>query len=286
MYHVTNIPGSQEQPTWKEVWVSVADDTQYDGELLGLPVACFTTTLWKARWDLEAKLPNQSPYPRYVKNEKRRPDKGTLHWRVDVSFDPTKYYIYEMAKSETQIHLLCLDRDDNSNPPRQELLRTILNKKKLADLQKYFPGYSGPNEYVSPQRGAPDTRDQTQKYFVNISFINPVKIDTGANWSTVYRNARRCGARYPYDSRKSNDKLLEEWGEKQLKSSWRDCIRSIIAENIDNGEQIECFMESGHKYLKQAWKSAFQAGNQEANPHNDDVKSVTRTLQKSSISDD
>ena len=124
MYHVTNVSTSAisrhafvtigvkkhtisvatKEPDWSEVRLCVPNDKDYDGDLCGLPVACFTTTLYKGE------LPTFSPYPRNAAP-------GTEHWRVSVPFYPDDYYIYKMHEARGQVQLLCLQKPDTvSNP--------------------------------------------------------------------------------------------------------------------------------------------------------------------------
>ena len=79
MYHVTNVSVyySSNHPKWTEIRPSVANDKAYDGELVGLPVASFTTTLYNGN------LPTFSPYP-------RNGNENDHYWRVKVPFEYDK----------------------------------------------------------------------------------------------------------------------------------------------------------------------------------------------------
>ena len=173
MYHVTNVPVSVERspkhPDWNMIKPSAANDKVYNGNLLGLPVAFFTTTLFKNE------LPKKSPYP-------RGGTKNTQYWRVLIPFDYCKFKLFLMNKYKsdtsgvTQIHLLCLNEE---NSEAEKLLTTVLiHKEKLIDgtgLDQYFPSRRA-NEF---------TQDNM---VVNVSFINPVLITEDAEWDTVQKN--------------------------------------------------------------------------------------------------
>lgn len=81
MYHVTNVchkDDNQKHPKWNVIKPNVANDATYDGHLVGLPVACFTTTLFQGR------LPDQSPYPRLQQDGTEVPV-NTKHCRASVT---------------------------------------------------------------------------------------------------------------------------------------------------------------------------------------------------------
>ena len=163
MYHVTNVSvdESSQHPDWPTIKPTVANDTVYNGSLLGLPVAFFTTTKFKNM------PPNESPYPRGAAT-------GIEHWRVTIPFDYRKFSLFLMNERKTdksgvtQIHLLCLNKH---NSKAEKLLTTVLtHKEKLIDgtrLNRYFPN-STANEFT--QGGI----------IVNVSFINPVSVTEDA----------------------------------------------------------------------------------------------------------
>ena len=199
MYHVTNVSAdtSPKHPDWRTIEPNVANDTVYSGSLLGLPVAFFTTTLYKN------KLPNRSPYPKGTTT-------GIKHWRVTIPFDYRKFNLFLMNERKTdesgvtQIHLLCLNEH---NSKAEKLLTTSLtHEEKLIDgtrLNRYFP-YGKENVYTKADR-----------MFVNISFINPVLVNENAKWDTVPKDDSGFGniiADPPFDT-------LYEWGMDKLKST-------------------------------------------------------------------
>ena len=62
MYHVTNVSAQNRRPDWHEIKpCSIANDKTYDGDLLGLPLASFTTTRYDGG---HRDMPTISPYPR------------------------------------------------------------------------------------------------------------------------------------------------------------------------------------------------------------------------------
>ena len=197
MYHVTNVSvdKSPKPPDWNMIKPTVANDTAYNGNLLGLPVAFFTTTLFQRN------LPNKSPYPRGAMT-------GTKHWRVTIPFNCHKFKLFLMGKHKTlnsgvtQIHLLCLNEEHSE---AENVLTTILtHMEKLVDgpkLKEYFPNGKA-NEYT-----------QVNRMFVNVSFINPVSITEDAEWDTVPKNNKRQG-----NISNPSFNTLYEWGLHKLKS--------------------------------------------------------------------
>ena len=166
MYHVTN---QRERPTWNRIRCSVANDITFDGDILGLPLASFTTTLYSNHGEIG--LPTISPYP-------RRTEQGMDHYRVKIRFNKDDYHIFLMADSRfravTQYHLLCI-RKDGRDRFENELYGILLQhygEKELDHerLNIYFPGGMA-NIY---------NRDM----FVNVHFAYEVNIENGI-WDTV-----------------------------------------------------------------------------------------------------
>ena len=201
MYHVTNISkdDSSDNPDWVEIRQNVADDKTYDGNLVGLPVASFTTT------QRNGKLPIFSPYP-------RNGIKGKLYWRVAVPFRYDDYNIFLMNDNLKQIHLLCLTKDGTAV---ENILSAALEKRSLTDKQfaTYFPN-NQPNEYID------------SKIFVNVGFIQPIQIPGKESWDTVKRSGHGHGE-LVMTANKDNIQLLDNWGCSQLRLSWRDAIESF-----------------------------------------------------------
>ena len=73
MYHVTK---EVKDTKWSKIEARcIANDKTYDGDLLGLPLASFTTTL--NEYNGKIGLPTSSPYPRCAQaNEK--------HYRMTI----------------------------------------------------------------------------------------------------------------------------------------------------------------------------------------------------------
>ena len=263
MYHVTNVPSGEDQPNWTEIRLNVADDSHFDGDLLDLPVACFTTTLFNGG------LPTQSPYPRLLSNGKA-PEKDAEHWRVDVSFNLDGYTIFDMnCEAQGQIHLLCL----NKNEEKGKLLAAMLDKQKLANLKKYFPNDKA-NEYTD------------EKCFVNVSFINPVSLTNAGvvRWTKVKKDkSHRTGSHGYLTKEQAKEKLLQ-WGEVQLQSSWRKCLTSLqIGENL---KQIKIFMIEGKEALQKKWKDLIlplQENREAESKNKTDVSVLTKALVSSKI---
>ena len=87
MYHVTN---QNARPDWDTIEpVSIANDETYDGNLLGLPLASFTTTLNEFPHNTIG-LPTISPYPRNINPENMYT--GSYH-RVKIQFIKNDHYI-------------------------------------------------------------------------------------------------------------------------------------------------------------------------------------------------
>ena len=292
MYHVTNVPvkknkkgQAENQPDWEKVEVHVADDKIYDGKLVALPVACFTTTLYKGG------LPTQSPYPRYVSGTKEKPKLGTEYWRVDVPFNLHKYKIFEMAasKSASQVHLLCLDKDDDT----EMLLAKILIMNKNAelnrnDLGKYFPidkvtGFHGPNDYCYDRRKPDNSR--YRPIFVNVSFINPVVLNrTKSSWTSVEKIDKKFGDVVELTNDRPFSAYASEWGKKHIQSSWEKCVESLDNfGTVENLEQIKWFMEKGNDKIQQQWEDACKSRERELANQEGDVNEATETLTELSI---
>ena len=201
MYHVTDVSVDKSlvHPDWTEIQPSVVDDKTFDGELVGLPVASFTTTLYYGD------LPTISPYPRDGIEDK-------LYWRVAIPFEYDKYNIFLMNDHPTQIHLLCLNKDGTDV---ENILSVALKKRSLTDKHtaKYFPN-DQPNDY------------SITNIFVNVAFIRPMTITGGKKWDTVKRSNHGHGELKMIDEENSIN-LLQDWGLNKLKSSWYDAIESF-----------------------------------------------------------
>jgi len=211
MYHVTNIlkDDSPDHPKWTEIRLSVADDKTYNGELVRLLVASFTTTLYNGN------LPTCSPYPRCG-------EKNKCYWRVKIPFEYDKYNMFIMNAHHKQIQLLCLTKDgiDESTDVENILATEIIKERHLKDkdVLKYFPN-GQPNDY------------RNKKWFVNLFFIKPIKIPNGSQWDKVKRNHHKYGDLETI-TEADNIVLLDKWGMalvnklgmSELKSKWCKAI--------------------------------------------------------------
>ena len=209
MYHVTSRDSSEEQPRWTEIELHVANDKTYDGDLVGLPVASFTTTQYN--YD----LPTISPYP-------RDGIRGNSYWRVKVPFEYDKYNIFRMNNHSSQVHLLCLAKDGTDV---EKILSAALRRKLLTDgdAAKYFPN-GKPNQYGD------------EKIFVNVSFIRPVKIPKGGqSWDKVKKSGHTYGELKSID----DSDTLKEWGMKQMQLSWENAILSLRDIKPDDHDAME-----------------------------------------------
>ena len=183
MYHVTK---ETINPNWSTIKAcSIANDETYDGDLLGLPLASFTTT--QNEYMGKIKLPTISPYPR---NIGRVVYTGSYR-RVKIRFKMNDYHIFLMGKSSTsinnkisQIQLLCIRRSDNDRDQFEDEVYGILLKyykdKKLTEqsLKKYFP-----DRQANVYKG--QSRNEADRMFVNVHFTYDVDISVGVEWDTV-----------------------------------------------------------------------------------------------------
>ena len=219
MYHVTNvrIENPLRKPNWTEIRPSIADDPTYDQQLLYLPIACFTTTLF------DGIFPKCSPYPRHIANPSasryaRKPKEPNLplaYWRVSVPFDPmnSRYKFFKMAQhgrkvkfdgKRQQVHLLCLDTKGIEAAKACTLVRILnmvdpslmVHRNELT--RTYFPdGYA--NEYY-------------EKYLcVNVCFIEPVPIITNmSHKSEDHKNEDNKHENHKNEDHKSEDHKSED----------------------------------------------------------------------------
>ncbi len=98
IYHVTNIPATQ-KPTWKHVQTSVLRDAMYDGTMVGLETAAFSSTLIKGA------LPRRSTYPTGAPPR-------TMWWRASAVVNLIEYHVFFMHEHTTQQSRVLCRRDD------------------------------------------------------------------------------------------------------------------------------------------------------------------------------
>ena len=208
MYHVTNVKEEDPQPNWETVKAcSIANDKIYDGDLLGLPLASFTTTLYNDKAKGKIDLPTISPYPRSIPDKLVKP--GTKHHRVKTPFFMDDYHIYFMVEHKgqgsnacTQIQLLCI-RKQGRDSFEDEVFSIMLQHHKKVLLNTYFPN------------GEANIYTTDHKVFVNVHFTHDIDIK-GAVWDVVPKADVGTGELDP----ELNDSKFEL---SELRSLW--CIK-------------------------------------------------------------
>ena len=189
MYYVTNRSAQHDRPDWDTIEpMSIANDETYDGDLLGLPLASFTTTLFYRHTGRHT-LPTKSPYPRNIHGKDHS---GRHHHRVKIKFYKHHYHIFLMATYETkgsrgaiQIQLLCIKKHgrDQIEDEVYGILLQHYRERELTEqtLDTYFP-CGDANVY----RG--DSDIEVHKMFVNVHFTYPIDVRTGAHWDIVQKS--------------------------------------------------------------------------------------------------
>lgn len=212
MYHVTNqaLENNPHEPDWRKIEVHAANDPGFDGKLVGLPVAYFSTTRFKPEKDCPVDFrPVSSPYP-------RSGDKDKKYWRLCMPFNPKEYTIFEVFgdKPNFQVHLLCLDKT-GSGHNFEKVLVEILSK-----LKEDFPPLdeTGFRRYF-PNDGA---NHSTDGFWVNVCFTTPVEIGDNPKWNTVQKTSKH---RSPKNCGGDKISLLYKWGEKRLGELQEGCER-------------------------------------------------------------
>ena len=169
MYHVTNIRANEDNDNrYEALQTNIADDRTYDGLLMGLPVVCFTTTLYEDR-NHPIMLPNKSPYP-------RGGNQGEMYKRVSVPLDRFQDYDWwEMRPGNDQVHLLFTNRHWSG------MLRNAIRPIPHVDKQHY--------EYLQYHREGRNAGWHLNVYkpgpFVNISVLDEVQLDDECDWDEV-----------------------------------------------------------------------------------------------------
>ena len=211
MYHVTNVKEEDPQPNWETVKAcSIANDKIYDGDLLGLPLASFTTTSY-INDKGKIGLPTISPYPRSIPDLKKYVKPGTKHHRVKTPFYMDDYHIYYMGEHKgqssnacTQIQLLCI-RKQGRDSFEDEVFGIMLlqHYEKVLLPNTYFPN------------GEANIYTTENKVFVNVHFTHDIDI-RGAAWDLVPKRDLGTGKLDP----ELNDRHFEL---SELRSLW--CIK-------------------------------------------------------------
>lgn len=244
MYHVTNQSKQKDKPDWGTVEArSIANDKTYDGALLGLPLASFTTTLNKYQGIID--LPTISPYPRN-RHDLNIKYSG-YHWRVITRFNMNDYHIFLMGDNSngtttSQVQLLCIRKSDDQRDQVEDEVYGILLKhfknKKLTEsqLKKYFPK-EGANVYDNKSPEAAD------RMFVNVHFTFDYKIPEGiSEWDTVRKQGETGEIVYRLNDIELND----------LRSLW--CMKHHF--KALNNTIVEQFNEKAPEYYYKLWKIA------------------------------
>jgi hypothetical protein len=166
IYHVSNVPASSPAPQWTHVQPSLLRDQTYDGPMVGLETAAFSSTL------INGKMPRRTTYP-------TRAAAGTKWWRTAFTFDPRgqrMFLMHEYTTKESgvrQVQLLCCSIADPAESDFAVALATI----GFRELQP--PHY---NDFLPNGRG--NSFDNTM--WVNLHFLAYVPVMGGAaSWRKV-----------------------------------------------------------------------------------------------------
>ena len=211
--------------------MSIANDKVYDGDLFGLPLASFTTTLYNGGF------PTLSVYPR------GKEFNGKHHYRVKIKFHKSHYHIFKIAEKSTQksevrqVHLLCIRKQgcDQFETIVHGILLQRFQTSELTEqnIGKYFPG------------GKANNSNQGIKMYVNVHFTHSIMIydiigDKSKVWDTVQR--MEIDNNYPVAN-------FENYSLDDLRSLW--CIGQyckVVADAVENLENMN--MKRLQKVLK------------------------------------
>ena len=179
-YHVTRL--TVEDDNYQNLKLTVANDTMYDGALVGLEVVFFTTTL------NYQDLPTSSPYP----TEK---EFGSIHKRVLVPLEKFEQLDLWQVKGITppQIRLVLAETErgklffGSDKQPKAEFTKLTIEENPYL-VRRGSNWYSTNN---SP--------------WVNFVVIDPVDLDASCWWDTVPRSNVGPGA--PIRLETANNKL-------------------------------------------------------------------------------
>ena len=182
MYHVTNIKADGDDSRYEYLKTNIAKDMTYDGLLVGLPVVCFTATLYEDSHTQEAKLPTESPYPHGAEGGKR-------YKRVKVPLNKYQGYDWwEMRLGNDQVHLL-FTKDNWSKMLRNAIGPIQFNR---VDKQGYaYLQYHEEGENAGWHLNVYDKKVASP--FVNISVLDEVKLDDQCDWDVVTRGGAKRG---------------------------------------------------------------------------------------------
>ena len=169
-YHVTNLEQSHER--YKMLRPSIANDETYDGDLVGLPVVPFTTTLFNYKGSVM--LPTISTYPREgIENQQ--------YQRVKIPLSRFEHCDWwKMNTYPRQIHLLFTRADGRWS----KMLSTLNNTDIIKVDQANFP-------HLKLKNGQWEVNCLPGPV-VNIFVLKAFPLD-GCEWDTVRRQTPKSG---------------------------------------------------------------------------------------------
>lgn len=174
VYHVSNVKSTEGQPEWGSIKTSISDDKTYDGVMVGLPVACFSSTLYGIQH------PNRSMYPRIDQCD-------DSHHRFIKKVDLTQFRIFFLTRAYGQRHLLLLDGDDVT----ENMVADVLTACGIPELAGPDWEHDGEAMFPAGRANVYGGVDNTT-FWVNTNFWSPVATG-GGEWDTV---ARQAAAQY------------------------------------------------------------------------------------------
>ena len=201
MYHVTNIRANEDN-RYEALQTHIVDDVTYDGLLVGLPVVCFTTTLYEDYRTHEIMKPTKSPYPREPVGIPEESYK-----RVEVPLNRFRGYDWwEMRPGRDQVHLLFTTRNGHWSV----MLRNAIgpNRFNCLDKQDY--------EHLQCHGDGENAEWHLNVYkpgvrpFVNISVLDEVQLDDECDWDAVQHSDARTGDKRRFAQRDAHYRK-ERW---------------------------------------------------------------------------
>ena len=164
MYHVTNVPADRPKPDWPVVKTSVLRDKTYDGPMVGLETAAFSTTL------IKGEKPRRSTYPTSAAPR-------TKWWRAGAVVELSAHRVFAMHEYVTQKSgarqvqlLLCRLSDD--------VERDFASALKTLGFQEVCEPHYG--SYLPSSRG----NEFNHSLWVNLHFLSFVPV---SSWDRVAR---------------------------------------------------------------------------------------------------